>query len=319
MRWLALGLALAALAIGVMVWRRRRRARSRLVSIVGLLREPMTVDPAVLARVAGELWGADLGDGNAEGADGFVVGNDVIHSIRYAGRFYLVNTMPAPYVQDVEAAATSIADLRIRELFREQAAWFSCDALGVDARASDQECREQYARLGPLFAELLDDRCVLILLPDLGRAYPINDETDAALRSEDPVGNLQANLTAPMVEVSGDDPLIQAATAQARREWPAFVAAFEDQAGESFSVKAPITAGDNTEFIWITVTSIEGGRLYGTLGNDPARLGSLRHGSKVRVDVEDIVDWGYLRPDGSFAGGFSIEAVRKAASRKRRG
>ncbi|HEX6987071.1 MAG TPA: DUF2314 domain-containing protein, partial [Planctomycetaceae bacterium] len=96
-----------------------------------------------------------------------------------------------------------------------------------------------------------------------------------------------------------------------------FVAAYEAGQGEHFSVKAPVSHGGNTEFIWIAVTAIEGDRVYGTLANDPADLGPLRCGSKVAVPAADLNDWCYADPAGNLAGGFTIEAIRKASRRAR--
>src|SRR6516225_6395250 len=59
---------------GWLFWRWRRRRRIRLIAFVALLREPATFDPTVLAKTAGKAWNVDLGDGQGEGKDGFVVG-----------------------------------------------------------------------------------------------------------------------------------------------------------------------------------------------------------------------------------------------------
>jgi uncharacterized protein YegJ (DUF2314 family) len=301
---------------GIWYWRKQRRERSRLISFVALTREPVTFDPTVLARIAGKVWNADLGDGETEGADGFVVGVNVMNTIMCRGRMFLINSIPQPYVSNVEEAAEGIADLRIRNLFFQHQAWFSCDALGVDGTTTREEILDWYQHLGRLFAELLDDNCVMIFLPDSTLGFPINEDTEAALQSRDPIAALQATLTVPVIEVSSDDPLMQAAVAKARRDWPRFVAAYEAKTGDKFSVKAPITHEDTTEFIWITVTTLEGDRVYGTLGNDPAALGPLRLGSKVSVSVADLNDWLYLDERGNPTGGFTIEAVQKAAQRK---
>jgi uncharacterized protein YegJ (DUF2314 family) len=314
MVWVALGIVAVAAAVGY--WWYRRRRRHRLIAFVGLTREPFPLDPAVLARVAGRAWGADLGDGSAEGPDGFVVGMDIHATIMHDGRMFLINSFPRPYTDDVDKVADGITDLRIRSLFLEHKAWFSCDALGVDGSTTDDEVREWFRRLGKLFVELLDDNCLLIYVPDTQRSYPINEDTEAALRSDDPLTALQETLSLPVIEVSGDDPRMQAAVARAREGWAVFVAAYEQRAGESFNVKAPVTHGDNTEFIWIEVTSIEGDRVYGTLGNDPASLGPLKLGSKVSVLVEDLNDWLYIDRQGKMAGGFTIEVVTQAARRK---
>jgi uncharacterized protein YegJ (DUF2314 family) len=315
--WVAIGAVVALVAGGLAYWRHRRRKRSRLISLVALVHEPVTFDPAVLARVAGKAWNADLGDGNSEGADGFVAGVDVMNTIMHDGRLFLINSFPRPYTDDPEKAAETIPDKRIRTLFGEHRAWYSCDALGVDGTTSEEEVVEWYRRLGKLFVELLDDNCLLIFLPDCERAFPINEETEEALRSPDPVAALRKTLPAPVIEVPDDDPLMKKAVEKARAGWPAFVAAYEARDGENFSVKAPITRADNTEFIWISVTSLEGERVYGELGNDPANLGSLKLGSKVSVPVADLNDWCYIDRQGNLSGGFTIEAVRQAAERGR--
>jgi uncharacterized protein YegJ (DUF2314 family) len=317
MLWVAI--AAVVISIGAFLYARRgRRRRSRLISFVALVREPVRFDPAVLARLAGKTWNADLGDGTSEGADGFVAGVDVMNTIVHDGRMFLINSFPKPYTEDTEKAASGIPDLRTRTLFREHQAWFSCDALGVDGTTSEEEVRVWYQRLGKLFAELLDENCLLIYMPDTGLAYPINEDTETALRSDDPARALQESLTLPIIEVSADDPLIKQAVQKARQDWPRFLAAYEAKAGENFSVKAPVTHGGHTEFIWISVTSLEGERVYGELGNDPGNLGSLRLGSKVSVQVEDLNDWCYIDPQGNLNGGFTIEAVQKASRRSRR-
>ena len=319
MIWIAVAVILSLIGVFLyFVWRIRRQRQNRLISFVALVREPVNFDPPTLASVAGKVWNADLGDGESEGPDGFVAGAGVIFTIMHAGRMFLINSFPKPYTDDVEKAAEAITDLRIRDLFRQHQAWFSCDALGVDGSTSEEECREWYRRLGKLFAELLDDNCLLIFLPDRSLAFPINDDTEAALRSEDPVSVLQETLTLPIVQVSDDDPLLKRAVQQAREEWPRFVAAYDARSGANFSVKAPVTHAGHTEFIWISVTGLEGDRVYGTLGNDPGNLGSLKFGSKVSVQVADLNDWCYLDPAGKLTGGFTVEAVQKAQRRGRK-
>ncbi len=317
MVWETLGGILLAIVGGIVYLRIRKRRRHRLISFVGLLREPINFDPAVLAHVAGKAWQADLGDGTSEGANGFVAGAGLLNTIIYDGRMFLINSFPSPYVDQVEKASESIVDLRIRSLFCEHQAWFSCDALGVVGTTSAETVCEWYQRLGKLFAELLDDHSLLIYLPDTGRAYPINEETESALRSPDPITALQETLTVPIIQVSNDDPLMVQAVEKAREGWPTFIAAFEARAGTDFSIKAPITRDENTEFIWVSITSVEGDNVYGVLGNDPHNLGSLKIGSKVSVPIADLNDWCYLDSDGNMAGGFTVKAVQAAARRGR--
>ena len=316
MIWIVLGVVVLGVAAGGGYWWWKRRQRSgRMISFVALLREPVTFDPAVLARVAGKVWKADLGDGASEGEDGFVVSGGIATMIQCKGRMALVNAFPTTYTPDVEETAEGIVDLRLRGLFLEHTAWFSCDALGVDDNAPDEEVQGWYRVLGKLFAELLDDNCLLIYLPETSAAFPINEDTEAALRSRDPIEALNETMNVPVIAVADDDPLMKEAVAKARAGWPKFVAAYEASAGENFAVKAPVSHSGNTEFIWIGVTSIEGERIYGTLGHDPANLGPLKLGSKVSVKRSDLNDWMYFDPQGQMTGGFTIEAVQKAAAR----
>src|SRR5262249_20482204 len=318
MIWVVLGVIVALAAGGIVYWRLRRRRRHRLISLVGLLREPVTFDPAVLAKVAGKAWNADLGDGESEGADGFVAGAGIMNTIVHDGRMILINSFPKPYVEDPEEAVEGIPDLPVRSLFRQHRAWFSCAALGVRHSTPEDEVRSWYQSLGKLFVGLLDENCLLIFLPDTSQGFPVNEDTEAALRSLDPVEELCRSSTVPIIEVSDDDPLMKEAVARARRDWPKFVSAFEANAGENFSVKAPVSHSGNTEFIWITVTAIEGETVFGKLANDPGDLGPLRLGSKVTVPVANLNDWCYLDAEGKLNGGFTIEAVQKATRRPRK-
>lgn len=317
MWWGILAVVLVIVAgAGYVLWKRRRN-RHRLISFVALTSEPVEIDPAVVAKVASRVWKTDLGDGSSAGEDGFVVGVGPMTTIAHGERMYLINSIPRPYIDDVDKFADCLPDLRLRDLFKQHQAWFSCDAMGVDGSTDEATVRDWYRRLARLFAQLLDERALLIFVPDVNFAFPINEETEAALRSKDPVQALQDTWTVPVIEVKNDDPLMVKAVAKARETWPKFVAAFESHAGENFAIKAPVTRDGNTEFIWIAVTTIEGDRIYGTLANDPNRLGKLKLGSKVSVALSELNDWGYMDPKGNFVGGYTIEAVKRASRRKR--
>lgn len=318
MFWLGVGLGVVLIvaAGAAMWWWRRRQREPRLVAFVGLLAEPRSFDPAVLASVAGRAWNADLGDGETEGEDGFVVSVGIITTIMHDERMYLLNNFPDPYFDDAEEVAEKVPDLRIRSLLQQHKAWFSCDAMGIERRTPEEEVLAEYRKLAALFAELMDENCLLIYLPDCDRAYPINDETAEALASENPVEALDDTLSLPIIQVADDDPLMQQAVAQARSSWPDFVAAFEAKRGKNFAIKAPVSHSGNTEFIWITVTSFEGERIYGELGNDPGNLGPLKLGSRVSVPLSQLNDWVYVDESENMHGGFTIKAVMKAAKRK---
>jgi uncharacterized protein YegJ (DUF2314 family) len=314
-------LLVTALLASLGVWwyrRRRREPDRRLISFVGLLRAPKTLDTTVLAKTAGRVWNADVGDGDSSGSDGFVAGRDFLHTIFHGGRAYLINSFARPYFDDVDAVADSIPDLRIKQLIREHSAWCSFDAMGVNAKTPETEVAELTRRLAKLFAQFLDEDCLLIYVPDTQRTYPVNDETQQALLADDPLTALQETQTLPIIQISPDDPRMLAAVAKARSTWPEFVAAFEAQAGENFGAKAPVSHGDNTEFIWLEVTAIEGDRIYGTLANEPGDLGPLKLGSRVSVSVSDLNDWCYVDSTGDLKGGFTVAVVMEAANGTRR-
>ncbi len=318
MQYIIWGIVAAAVGLAAWWYRRMRQKRDApMISLVALLREPMTFDATVLARTAGRAWEADLGDGSAEGADGSAVCAGPVNMIRHGERMYLINCFDRPYVDDVESAAEAIGDLRIRQPFVEHRAWFSCDVLrGGGPLPTDDELRDWYQRLGKLLAAFLDENCLLIFVPQTNCAYPIDEETEQALRSDDPLTALQENLNVPLIQVPDDDPLMKEAVAKARENWPRFVTAFEAANGKSFSAKAPISHADTTEFIWLTVTAVEGDRIYGTLANDPVDLGPLKLGSKVTVKLAELNDWCYVDSQGNMQGGFTIAAVGEALRRR---
>ncbi len=313
------GIVILSLAAAWFWWRKRRAASGhRLVSIVALLREPQELEPIYVATAARKAWNADLGDGTNEGEDGFVAGASITTAIRFRDRMFLVNCFPSPYVEDPEAVANDMADIRLRTLFAQHTAWISCDAMGLEPDEPEESVREWYRLLGPLLAELIDDNCLAIFLPDSNLLYAYSNEALDRLRSDDPFAALYQEAEVPVIEVAPDLKVMERAEAEARQRWPQFVEVFEQQAGSNFAVKAPITRGGNTEFIWLTVTALENDVIYGELANEPVNLPGLKLGSTVKAPVGDLNDWGYLGRAGEFVGGFTIKAVEQAVKKGRR-
>ena len=307
-------------AIGIFAWLSRRASATteeehQMLSFVALLREPQRIEPIYIATAAKKAWGADLGTGEDEGNDGFVVGDESLPTliVKFRERMIMVNNFEQPYIEDVEAAADSIPDLRLRGLVGQHTAWLSCDAMGVESFDDINEVSEWYRVLGRLFSELVDDNCLAILLPQTGHVFANMDETLEMLKSDDPLGALQDDAPVPVVPISGDDPRMIAAVDQAREEWPRFVAAFEKRSGENFAVKAPITGGGNTEFIWLEVTAVENDVIYGELANEPMDLGSLKLGSRVRTTVSELNDWAFISADGEPHGMFTVKVLAEAS------
>lgn len=305
--WYLIGV-LALVAIAAFVFWRLKRSLSdqeeehQMLSFVALLKKPQRLEPIYIATAAKKAWNATLSyaEDDDEGPDGFVVGQEGLPTlmVRFRDRMVMINNFPSPYMEDPETAAEDIPDMRLRSLVSQHTAWISCDALGVESFHDLDEVREWYKVLGRMLAELVDDNCLAILLPQTQQVFPNMDETLELLKAEDPLEALGFEAPAAVLQISDDDPRMIKAVEEARRTWPNFVAAFEQKAGEEFGVKAPISRDGNTEFIWISVTAIENDVIYGELANDPVALGNLKLGSRVKTTVSDLNDWVYLSKDG---------------------
>ncbi len=318
---LALLVLLPAAGAGAWYWlQKRKQAASeneyRMISLVGLLSEPLQLEQWRLNHAVQQAWSPHLGT-DEEGED-FVAYNPGLSAIHWRGQFFLVLDMPKTYVEDVEEVAEQIEDLRLRRLLLQHRAWFSVDAVGVPEDVSPDEHRRLYHLLARLFLELVDQRCLMIFVPETSRAFPVTEDTLAALRAPHPLKALDQAAPVPLVPVAPDDPRMRQAEQQARQTWPRFVEAFEQKKGSHFAVKAPVTVEGNTEFIWIEVTALEGDYIYGTLGNEPVDLGELKYGSRVRVPVAELNDWAYFDPNGDLMGGYTISLLTGERKPRRR-
>ncbi len=289
---------------------------SRLISFVALLAEPVQLESHTVARLASEAWHADLSAEEESGADGFVVGSPITLFIRYRDKMFFLNMFDRPYVEDVDEVASQIADMRLSGLFARHTAWISCDAADITRDSPESDVREAYRLCGWLMSKLVDANTLALLIPDQERLYPHGDSLEELLKSDDPFAAVTEERYAPVIEVDGEDPRMQAAVEEARRRWPEFVAAFEARGPGAFSVKSPITVAGNTEFIWLEVTAVENDTIYGTLANDPMNLGGLRLGSRVTTTAGELNDWIYFDDDGTMHGGVTIKVV-EAISKER--
>jgi uncharacterized protein YegJ (DUF2314 family) len=302
-------LLLIAIAIGGWaVWRswkrptepavRERAEDQPMVSLVYLLRQPRALDAEDLTSIVSRAWNVDF---NRESGTRFVVGEPPGFIVKDDAWFFMVHVWNIPYVGQNEDALQGIRELRLRKAFREHKAWIAVDLLhGPEGGDSETIA---YRRIGTLMAELAGDDCIALFMPETSRLVDWNNELIQILRSPDPTSLL--NEVVGVYEIESDNPELRAAEKEARERWPEFFEAFETRRDDQFfSVKAPLTDGDQTEFIWIDVTAIENDVVLGTLGNDPVDLPSYRYKDKVRVRVADVSDWLYL-DNGKIVGGFT--------------
>jgi uncharacterized protein YegJ (DUF2314 family) len=293
-----------------------RREDKPLIALVLFLDRPRDLDSSYLCGVASRALGVRFTDDEADATDQFVAGSEPSFIVKYGDHFFLINSFDRPYMDDPEEAAQSISELRLRKAVREHSAWLSVDLLG-DYQPGD--LATIYRTIGKLTAALADDDCLAIFAPATGQLNNFDEETREQLCGDDPLELFETSSHPPVVPVSGDDPRLRVAVAKARKKWPEFVAGFERrQPDQTFSVKARIGDEDTAEFMWVSVTGLEHGWIYGRLDNDPIELSSIRCGDRVRVQVEDLNDWLYTNGD-EMIGGFTIEVLRRIQEELRNG
>lgn len=315
--WYGVIALILVLLAGLAFWRlknKKREAEPQMLSVVALLKNPQRLEPIYIASAAKKAWNATLSySEDDEAPDGFVVGDDSMPTliVNFRERMMIVNNFPQPYMENIEEASQAIPDLRLRTLVSNHTAWLSCDALGVESFNDVNEVREWYKILGRLLAELVDDNCLAIYVPQTEQLFPNMDETLELLKADDPLKALGFEAPLPVLQIGADDPRMIAAVGKARKTWPDFVSAFEKKSGGNFGVKVPITAGGNTEFIWLSVTAIENEIIYGELANDPIALGDLKLGSKAKAKVADLNDWAYVGDNGP-VGMYTTKVITQA-------
>lgn len=104
----------------------------------------------------------------------------------------------------------------------------------------------------------------------------------------------------PTIAFEADDPVMDAAIAEAQRTLPEFLAVLADPpagAGE-FVIKFPL---GGWEHIWVDNLRVRGDRILGNLANAPEQEGH-RLGDDVSVPLAEVTDWAYRAPDGVMQG-----------------
>jgi uncharacterized protein YegJ (DUF2314 family) len=289
------------------------------LSLVLLFREPPYLDADVLARLATKAWGIPIGtDGEGEERQGFAVGEAPTFILKHPHGFAMVHHFDEPYFDDPASVAAELPERRVQRAVAEHRAWTSVDLHVWSSDEPDEEAAA-YRAIARLLAELADDNVLAVIDPAAQRVFAYDPETEQKLRGENPRNELRRAHHAPVISVPDDAPEMLAAVEEARRRWPEFVAAFEQRSPDAksrFSVKAPLGLPGEEEFIWISVTSIEAEKIYGTLGNDPVAIPNLKQGDKVSVSVSKVNDWIYLRDD-ELCGGFTVKVVAEHSRRAR--
>jgi len=295
----------------------RRRDERPIVSLVLLLRRPRSLGLESLAAAIRRALGVEVWTGVDEPRGNYYILEEVDPSfiVQLGKQTFLVNNFPVPYMSDPIAEAAEIPELRLQRAVAEHRAWLSVDLLRNDRneRTLDgEEIHAAYRTIGPLIAELADDDTLALLEPETGLMNVYGSGLDDELRGPDPRQALTGLAHVPVIAIKDDDPRMIAAVDQARGRWPEFVTAFENRRpGQVFSVKVRLADENAVEYMWISVTALEGDYLYGKLDNEPVGLRQVRLGSRIRSLVSEINDWTFLEGK-TLRGGFTIEVLRRA-------
>jgi uncharacterized protein YegJ (DUF2314 family) len=114
------------------------------------------------------------------------------------------------------------------------------------------------------------------------------------------------------VSFAAEDAEMNAAIAEARRTLPMFMAELNTasmHAQGDYSVKVGMrTRAGTLEHIWVSNLRREGGRLRGTLANEPFDLEGLRLGDLVDIDESAISDWAIDSVRGQY-GSFTTRVI----------
>lgn len=80
-----------------------------MVSIVLFQRRLRCLESRALAALVEEAWGGDYGDGEDEGADGFVVGASPVFMLKSPHGMFMIHNAPDPYFDEIGEARRSAA------------------------------------------------------------------------------------------------------------------------------------------------------------------------------------------------------------------
>lgn len=115
-----------------------------------------------------------------------------------------------------------------------------------------------------------------------------------------------------MIRVPNNDPDMAAAIAKARASLPAFWKSLEQPGPgeEGFALKVAVKDGADVEHFWLIEVSREGGKLTGTINNDPEIVGNVSNGERYEFTEADISDWLFQR-NGKMVGNETLRPLLK--------
>jgi len=259
-------------------------------------------DEALRAAVS-RAWGRDV----REDLNEHIVNSPPICLVKFDGMVLLLSNVGKPYcpAQYLEQALSEFPEMRQKKIVKEHRAFLAIDLQYPKAprKSVKDDC---YQRMCRLAAEFVDENCMGVFLPETGHMRPYDDDIIDALKSGRPLRELERWGKPPVMSIDDDDPRLRAGVEEAKRRWPEFVQAFEHRSPDQiFSVKAPFSDGDQKEWMWVIVSSIQMEMVEGFLGNAPIDVRNVRELDPVTLALSDVTDWAYH--DGTkLVGGFTM-------------
>jgi len=290
---------------------------SPMLSLVYFLSEPRRADEAAIQRVVSDALGVTFHSPEID-ATHLVMGVEPDDAQDGHLHFFVILPLgtfailisPAPYIEDPGAfARDTIRDKRLRTAIEEHQAWISVDYVEETSTAPKEQL---YTAVGKIMAALAGPDCLAIYSPELQRCNEFDPSLIETLSGGHPLDLFDEPTFEPIIEIADDDPRMAAAVKKARKRWRDFEKAFagrEDQASEVYLVKAEFREGERCEFMWVSVREITEQGVRGVLMNDPHELLELHRGAEVTFELDRLNDWIYPKPDGSHAGGFTLDVL----------
>lgn len=102
---------------------------------------------------------------------------------------------------------------------------------------------------------------------------------------------------------------------RANSELPSFLEELEKADADTYSIKTPITDGDDVEHFWIVDIKYKDGVFSGKVGNDPGIVGNVKFGDHITVNEDEISDWMYMK-NGKIYGGYTIDPLLATMSKE---
>jgi uncharacterized protein YegJ (DUF2314 family) len=286
-----------------------------MISLVLLLKEPRFLETNVLANILGSAWGMPMDgskdDDENEDKGGYVVGESPLFIASNRRAVFMIHNRSEPYFDDLPGLLERVKEMRMRHILEQHTAWLSVDLLSP---AQEGAARESlYPDIARSIAELGEAGCLALFQPATNRFIPWDASLTGKLRSNEPLSVFDECSQGPVVNIDGDDPRMIAAVAEARRRWPEFVTAFKSRTStdDGFTVKAAVTRGDQTEFIWLEVIGLEPEFIHGHLANDPVALDGLKLGDQLEVPLADLNDWAYVVNGQEPVGLFTVRVIQE--------